>query len=114
MAKKTRFESAARANERDNNGINKSKKMRVYLNSISAAATASKQRMQAMTMDNKANNNQVATLLAALVAKDLQVDKLVAKLTAACVGGGGGGGNRDGTRGGGGNPKASFPRGWKW
>ena len=64
-----------------------------------------------MITANKSKDDQVVTLLAALAAKDLQIDKFVAKLTAASVGGGSGGG---GNRGGNSNLKTDFPSGFNW
>ena len=69
-AKKARFKNAARIDKRDENKIDDGEKMRVYLDSISAAATASNKQMQEMTVANKAKDDQVTTLLAALVVKD--------------------------------------------
>ena len=67
----------------------------MYLNSISAAATSSnKQIQERTTVASKAKGAQVTILLPALAEKYQQVNKLIAKLTAAIVGGddGGGGG----------------------
>ena len=66
----------------------------MYLDSLSAAAMANNEQMKEMKTANKSKGDQVATFLAALVTKDLQVDKLVAKLTTAS---GGSGGKKDGS-----------------
>ena len=57
--KTARFESAARSDERNDNKIGGNKKMRLYLDSPSTAATANTEQIQEMRTVNKSKDEQV-------------------------------------------------------
>ena len=73
--KKAHFKSASRINERNNKNMNKGKKPCVYLNSVWLAATVTSKQIQERADAKKATDDQVATFLMALKAKDKQVNK---------------------------------------